>query len=168
MFSWFCFFIKSLYSSISFFDLLLKFFNFSFFFILTIIPLVFPSSLITKFLNTGLLTISSNPLLLSTSSSLSVLKFLSLSCSGASELFNRGTSNKVITLWTQFKLCILYFKLKRLLIETSETIPSFGVYVKMRNSLEPYFCEISWRYLRSGSPSINKVSEEASSLKFLE
>ncbi len=41
----------------------------------TIIPLVLPSSLITKFLNTGLLNISLKPRFLSTSSSLSVLKF---------------------------------------------------------------------------------------------
>ena len=62
------------------------------------IPLVLPSSLITKFLNTGLLNISLNPLSLSTSSSLSVLKFSSRSCKGASELFNKGISSKVITL----------------------------------------------------------------------
>jgi hypothetical protein len=52
----------------------------------TIIPLVFPFSLITKFLKTGLFKISLNPRLLSTPSSLSVLKPSSLSCNGASEL----------------------------------------------------------------------------------
>ena len=60
------------------------------------IPLVLPSSLITKFLNTGLLNISLKPLSLSTSSSLSVLKFSSLSCKGASELFNKGISIKLL------------------------------------------------------------------------
>ena len=50
----------------------------------------------------------------------------------------------------------------------SEIIASFGVYVKIRKSLEPYLCDISLRYLRSGSSSINKVSEEASSLKSFE
>ena len=49
-----------------------------------------------------------------------------------------------------------------------EEIDSFGVYVKIKNSLEPYLFVISLRYLRSGSPSINKVSEEASSLKSFE
>ena len=57
---------------------------------MTIIPLVFPSSLITKFLKTGLFKISLNPLFLSTSSSFKVLKLFNLSCRGASELSNRG------------------------------------------------------------------------------
>ena len=94
---------------------------------LTIIPLVLPFSLITKFLKTGLSKISLNPLCLSTSSSLRVLKPSNLSWRGASELLKRGISKRVMTLWTQSKLWILYFKLKRLLIELSVTIPSFGV-----------------------------------------
>ena len=57
----------------------LEFSNSSFFFMLTIIPLVFPSSLMTKFLKTGLAKISLKPLSLSTPSSFSVLKFISLS-----------------------------------------------------------------------------------------
>ena len=90
------------------------------------IPLVLPSSLITKFLKTGLRNISLKPLSLSISSSLRVLKFLSLSCRGSSLLFNKGMSNKVITLCTQSKLCILYLRLKRLLIDVSEIIFSAG------------------------------------------
>ena len=53
---------------------------------------------ITKFLKTGLFTISLKPLFLSMSSSLRVLKFLRRSCKGASELFNKGISKRVITL----------------------------------------------------------------------
>ena len=52
--------------------------------------------------------------------------------------------------------------------EVSDTIESFGVYVKIRKSLEPYLLEISSRYFKSGSPSISKVSEDASNLKSLE
>ena len=52
---------------------------FSFFLILTIIPVVLPSSLITKFLKTGLSKISLNPLSLSIPSLFKVLKFWSLS-----------------------------------------------------------------------------------------
>ena len=65
---------------------------------LTIIPLVFPSSLITKFLKTGLFSISLKPRSLSTPSSLRVLKLSSLSCNGASELLKRGISKSVMTL----------------------------------------------------------------------
>ena len=89
-------------------------------------PLVLPSSLITKFLKTGLFNISLNPLSVSTPSSFKVLKLSNLSWRGASELFNKGISSSVITLWTQSRLWILYFKLKRLLIEDSVTIPSLG------------------------------------------
>ena len=124
--------------------------------------------LITKFLKTGLSSISLKPLSRSTSSSFKVLNPSSLSCKGASELFNRGISKSVITLWTQFKLWILYFKLNKLFIEASETIGSFGVYVRTKNSLEPYLSVISLKYSKSGSPSIKSVSEDASSLKSLE
>ena len=79
-------------------------FIFSSVLILTIIPVVFPSSLITKFLNTGLFKISLKPLSLSTFSFFNVSKFCILSFSGSSELFNKGTSNNVITLCTHFKL----------------------------------------------------------------
>ena len=65
---------------------------------LTIIPLVLPSSLMTKFLKTGLFKISLKPRSLSTSSSFNVLKLSSLSWRGASELFKSGISNNVITL----------------------------------------------------------------------
>ena len=64
----------------------------------TIIPLVSPFSLITKFLKTGLFKISLNPRFLSTPSSLSVLNPSNLSCSGASELFKSGISKRVTTL----------------------------------------------------------------------
>ena len=47
-----------------------------------------------------------------------------------------------------------------------EIIFSLGVYVRTKNSLAPYLSVISFKYLRSGSPSIRRVSEEASSLKF--
>ena len=72
--------------------------NTSSFLIFTIIPVVFPSSLITKFLKTGLFKISLKPLILSTSSSFSVTKLFNLSFNGLSELFNNGTSRTVITL----------------------------------------------------------------------
>ena len=85
--------------------------------ILTIIPVVFPSSLITKFLKTGLFKISLKPLILSTPSSFSVTKLFNLSFNGLSELFNNGTSRIVITLWTQLKLCNLNFKLSRLFMD---------------------------------------------------
>ena len=49
-----------------------------------------------------------------------------------------------------------------------EVIFSFGVSVKTKNSFAPNFSLISFKYLRSGSPSINKVSEEASNLKSLD
>ena len=132
------------------------------------IPLVFSSSLITKFLNTGLFNISLKPLSLSTPSSFKVLKLSNLSWSGASELLKSGMSKSVITLWTQSKLWILYLRLNKLFIEASVTIPSLGVYVRIKNSLDPYRSEISCKYVKSGSPSINKVSDEASSLKSLE
>ena len=45
---------------------------------------------------------------------------------------------------------------------------SLGVYVRIRKSLEPYLLDISCKYFKSGSPSINKVSEDASNLKSLE
>ena len=45
---------------------------------------------------------------------------------------------------------------------------SLGVSVKTKNSFDPYLSVTSLRYSKSGSPSINKVSEEASNLKFLE
>ena len=55
-----------------------------------------------------------------------------------------------------------------LLIEFSEIISSLGVKVKIRNSLELYLSVISFKYFKSGSPSINNVSEEASNLKSFE
>ena len=42
---------------------------------------------------------------------------------------------------------------------------SFGVYVKTRKSFEPNFLFTSLKYLRSGSFSKSKVSDEASNLK---
>ena len=48
------------------------------------------------------------------------------------------------------------------------TIPSLGVYVRTKKSLDPYRSVISFKYSRSGSPSINKVSEDASNLKSFE
>ena len=66
--------------------------------ILTIIPVVLPSSLITKFLKTGLFKISLKPLSLSIPSLFNVLKFLSLSVNVSSVLCNNGISNRVITL----------------------------------------------------------------------
>ena len=55
-----------------------------------------------------------------------------------------------------------------LLITLSEIILSLGVKVKTKKSFEPNFSFISWRYLRSGSPSIKSVSDDASNLKSLE
>ena len=43
----------------------------------------------------------------------------------------------------------------------------FGVKVSTKNSLAPYLSFISFRYFKSGSPSIRSVSDDASSLKFL-
>ena len=70
---------------------------------LTIIPVVVPSSLTTKFLKTGLFTISLKPLSLSTLLFFNVTIFSNLSDKGLSELFNRGISNIVMTLCTQSK-----------------------------------------------------------------
>ena len=131
-------------------------------------PVVLPSSLITKFLKTGLLRISLKPSCLSTPSLLRVLKFWSLSFRVSSFVFSSGISNMVITLCTQSKLWILYFKLNKLLTELSEVISSLGLYVRTRNSFDPYLLFTSFKYCKSGSPSMRRVSEEASSLKFLE
>ena len=132
------------------------------------IPVVFPSSLITKFLNTGLFKISLNPFFLFIPSLFNVLKFFNFSVNVSSVLVSKGTSNIVITLSIQSRLCILYFRLNKLLIEFSEIIDSFGVKVKTKNSFELYLLLISFKYCRSGSPSISNVSEEASNLKSLE
>ena len=44
---------------------------------------------------------------------------------------------------SKFTKTDVYFRLKRLLIELSVTIPSLGGYVKIKNSFEPYLSEIS-------------------------
>ena len=43
-----------------------------------------------------------------------------------------------------------------------------GEYVKTKKSLDPYVSFTSLKYLRSGSPSSNNASEDASKLKFFE
>ena len=47
-------------------------------------------------------------------------------------------------------------------------IGSLGAYVRTRNSFAPYLSLISLKYSKSGSPSINNVSDEASNLKSFE
>ena len=56
----------------------------------------------------------------------------------------------------------------RLFTELSDAISSLGVKVKIRNSFEPYLSLTSFKYFKSGSPSIKSVSEEASTLKSFE
>ena len=127
MFSWFFSFKLSLYLSISALFLNFNSFILGLGFKLIIIPVVFPSSLITKFLKTGLDNISSNPALILIFSSFNVLNFFSFSLIGWSVLLNNGISRIVITLWTQSKLCILYFKLSKLFTTFFDVISSLGV-----------------------------------------
>ena len=56
------------------------------------------------------------------------------------------------------------YSVKKLSTENNELYGS----VKTKNSFEPYLFVTSFKYSRSGSPSINNVSDEASSLKSLE
>ena len=60
-------------------------------------------------------------------SSFKVLKFFILSIKGSSELSSKGISRIVTVLCTQSKLCILYLRLRILLIVFSEVILSLGV-----------------------------------------
>ena len=87
-----------------------------------------------------------------------------------------GINIKNKNLITKISYCLIGFSviqeildyLNRLFIDESFTIPSLGVYVRIKNSLDPYLSEISFKYAKSGSPSISRVSDEASSLKFFE
>ena len=71
--------------------------------------------------------ISSKPLSLSTSSLDKVLKFLILSVKGSSLFFSKGTSNIVITLFTQLKFFNSFLRFVRFLI-VSEFNKSYLVY----------------------------------------
>ena len=73
----------------------------------------------------------------------------------------------VITLSTHVNFSILDLSNCKLRIVSFSVKLVIGVYVKTKKSLEPYVSLTSLKYLRSGSPSSNRASDDASKLKFL-
>ena len=71
--------------------------------------------------------ISSKPLSLSASSLDKVLKFLILSDNGSSLFFNKGTSNIVMTLFTQLKFFSSFLRFVRFSIVPESNKSSLGV-----------------------------------------